>query len=252
MPQSDPPGFLKAQREFAAHIRNPELNPPPSDVEPRRMRIYVRLFHRNIATFLENGFPVATAVLGESRWQDLVKGFIHRHGSETPYFLDIGQEFMAFLDGDPTLDVPDWLLELCHYEWVRRSLRNAVEEIPLDGIDPDGELLAGRVVVSPLIRPLCYRFRVHKIRPRQNPESAPAEPAWLIACRRRDDTVHVVGSNALTHRLVEILQAGITGNGALASLSAEFPRIDPERLRREGAESLERLRNAEVLLGIRA
>ena len=251
MPKADPPGFLDVQRAFAAHIRNPEMNPPPRDVEARRMRIYVRLFHRNIASFLENGFPTAKSVLEGERWQSLVKGFFHRHASETPYFLDIGQEFMAFLDNDPSLDVPDWLVELCHYEWVKRSLRSAGREIPESGIDRNGNLLTGQVVVSPLARPLCYRYRVHEIGPERIPVDAPGAATWLIACRRRNDRVHVVASNALTHRLLETLASGISGNEALASLSAEFPQIEFGRLQREGAETLGRLCDAEVLLGVR-
>ena len=251
MPQADTPGFLEVQRVFAAHIRNPQRNPPPRDVEPRRMRTYVRLFHRNIASFLDNGFPVAKSVLGADRWRGLVQGFFDRHASETPYFLDIGQEFMAFLDEDTSLDVPDWLVELCHFEWVKRSLRNAGPEIPGSGIDRNGDLLSGQVVVSPLARPLCYRYRVHEIGPERIPEGAPGAPTWLIACRRRNDRVHFVASNALTHRLLEVVAAGGSGNEALASLAAEFPRVDPGRLQREGAETLGRLRDAEVLLGVR-
>ena len=251
MPKSDPPGFLQVQRQFAAHIRSPETNPPPPGIEPRRMQIYVRLVHRNIRTFLDKGFPVARAVLGRGLWNDLVRGFIHRHASETPYFLDIGQEFLAFLDADASLDVPDWLIELCHYEWVKRSLRAAGPEIPTDGIDRQGDLLACTVVVSPLIRPLCYYYRVHELSRRQAGAEPSAGPAWLIACRRRDDAVKVIGSNALTHRLVEILAAAVSGGDALASLAAENPAIEPGRLRREGAQSLERLRDAEVLLGVR-
>ena len=251
MPQSDPPGFLAVQREFAAHIRNPDANPRPRDIEPRRMQIYVRLFHRNIRTFLDKGFPVAKAVLEPGLWVDLVRGFIHRHASETPYFLDIGQEFLAFLDADTAIDVPDWLIELCHYEWVQRSLRTAGPEIPTDGIDREGDLLARTVVVSPLLRPLCYRYRVHELGRGQAGAEPSAGPAWLIACRRRDDSVKAIQSNALTNRLVEILQSEVAGGDALASLSVENPAIDSERLRREGAKTLERLRDAQVLLGVR-
>ena len=252
MPQPDPPGFLRVQREFAAHIRNPGMNPPPGDVEDRRMKVYVGLFHRNIASFLANGFPRAKSAVGAERWRDLEQGFIQRHASETPYFMDISQEFLAFLDNDPLLDLPGWLLELCHYEWVQRSLNRAVQEIPETGIDPRGDLLTGRVVVSPLARPLCYRYRVHEIRAEHVPEAEPSNPTWLIACRRRDDSVHVVSSNALTHRLVKRLEPGVSGEDALAALSDEFSGIDPGRLRREGTEALERLRQAEVLLGVRA
>ena len=252
MPPTDPPGFLAIQRQFAAHIRNPDLNPSPPGIEPERMSVYVDLFHRNIGTFLANGFPRAKAALSAGRWRALVQGFIHRHGSESPYFLDIAQEFMTFLDTDSMADRPDWLLELCHYEWVERSLRMARPEIPAEGIDRDGDLLAGEVVVSPLIVPLCYRFRVHEITPQQVPQGVPGAPAWLIACRRRDDTVGFIASNALTHRLVEILKSRDSGEQALVALSSEYPDIDPKRLRREGADTLERLRDAQVLLGVRA
>ncbi len=268
------PGFIEVQRAFAAHIRNPELNPPPADVAPHRMRVYVGLIHRNIGRFLANGFPVAKSVLGEAQWRDLVQGFIHRHASETPYFMDIGQEFMAFLDSDPSLDVPDWLLELCHYEWVGRALGHSGREIPTSGIDPRGDLMTGQIVPSPLVRPLCYRYRVNDIGPERIPQGPPQEPAWLIVCRRLDDSVHMVRSNALTHRLLQILRSEeygsdipvsartteaalsdtprpMTGNDALAALSAEFPHIDGQRLRREGARTLRRLRTAEVLLGVR-
>ncbi len=215
------------------------------------MQVYVGLFHRNIASFIDNGFPTARSVFGAERWRSLVAAFIDRHASETPYFPDIGQEFMTFLDNDASLDLPGWLLELCHYEWVKRSLRSAVEELPEAGIDTGGDLLAGEVVVSPLARPLCYRYPVHEIGPDEAPECAPRDATWLIACRRRDDRVRFVASNALTHRLVQLLEPGVSGNDALAALAAEFPHIDRQRLRREGADTLERLRDAEVLLGVR-
>ncbi len=268
------PGFIETQRVFADHLRNPESNPPPQDVAPRRMAIYVRLFHRNLESFLANGFPVAKSVLDRTQWHGLVQGFIHRHASETPYFMDIVQEFMAFLAADPVLDKPDWLLELCHFEWVKRSLKHSGEELPETEIDPHGDLLANPIVPSPLMRPLYYRYRVNEIGPNRIPRQPPEKPVWLIACRRRDDSVRVLGSNALTHRLLRILrpetfgedaaqstdQAAAsaidghrqtTGGQALAVLAAEFPRIDKQRLHREGAQILERLRKADVLLGVR-
>ena len=189
--------------------------------------------------------------------------------------MDIGQEFMTFLDADPLPDQPDWLLELCHYEWVRRSLNHAGEEIPEAGIDPNGDLLIGQIVPSPLMRRLSYRYRVHEIGPNRIPGTPPEQPVWLIACRQRDDSVRVLASNALTHRLLQILRPEtppdetspsavaaasaavdvplrVTGNEALAALSAELPHIDRERLHRQGAATLTRLRKADVLLGVQS
>ena len=61
---SNLPGFRETQIEFSAHIRNPDSNPRPVDVEPRRMQIYLDLFYNNIEGFLANGFPIAKQVLG--------------------------------------------------------------------------------------------------------------------------------------------------------------------------------------------
>ena len=274
LPRAASPRFIEVQRAFAGHIRNPELSPAPADVAPRRMQVYVRLFHRNIESFLSNGFPVAKSVLHEARWRDLVQGFIHRHASETPYFMDIGQEFMTFLDSDPSLDRPDWLLELCHFEWVTRSLKHAGEEIPEAGIDPNGDLLTGQIVPSPLVRSLCYRYRVDEIAPQRLPREPPEKPVWLIICRRRNDRVSVLRSNALTHRLLQIVRgeaddgevpasvanaevslaekfSQTTGEDALADLAVEFPQIKAQRLHQQGAATLQRLREAEVILGVR-
>ena len=40
--------YARAQKQFAAHIRDPEHNPAPEGIEDRRMAIYRGLFYRNI------------------------------------------------------------------------------------------------------------------------------------------------------------------------------------------------------------
>jgi uncharacterized protein len=92
------PPFAAVQLEFAAHIRNPALYPAPADVEPRRMQVYVELFFNNIEALLASAFPVAKRVLGELRWRELVRGFIHHHPSASPYFLEISQEFLQYIN----------------------------------------------------------------------------------------------------------------------------------------------------------
>jgi hypothetical protein len=145
------PGFAARQLEFAACIRNPHVYPQPGDVDPRRMQIYVDLFYNNIESFLASAFPVAKQVLAGERWPALVRQFIHEHGSESPYFLEISQEFLTFLAERKPIGLPPFMLELCHYEWVELALGVAEDEIPEEGVDPGGDLLAGIPVVSPLI-----------------------------------------------------------------------------------------------------
>ena len=243
--------FREVQLDFAAHIRNPELYACPRDVEPRRMRIYLDLFYNNIENFLANGFPIAKRVLGKSKWHELVRAFVHRHGSESPYFLEITQEFMTFLDADDELQTPGYLLELCHYEWVELALATAEEEIPSEGIDPAGDLLANPIVVSPLIWSLRYRYAVHQIGPGHVPSTEPAQPSFLVVYRRRDDKVKFMESNQVTHRLLELLLNEPTGRSALEMLEADIGVTVDTRIQAEGLATLEKLRSAQVILGVR-
>ena len=59
------PLFTQTQYEFAAHIRDPESNPKPADVESRRMKIYTELFFNNVEDFIANTYPVLKEITPE-------------------------------------------------------------------------------------------------------------------------------------------------------------------------------------------
>ncbi len=250
-PGSNLPGFRAAQIDFAAHIRNPEAHPRPADVEERRMGIYLKLFYNNIENFLTSAFPVAKRVLGDETWHKLVREFVHRHPSSSPYFLEISQEFLSFLNDRRLEDLPDFLLELCHYEWVELYLNVAVEEIPTSGIDPDGDLLNDEVIRSPLVWILSYDYPVHRIGPNHQPSKPPLEVTHLVVYRKRDDKVRFLESNQMTHRLLQMLEEPLSGSAALEILASELSGVDNESVRDQGAVILERLRDAEIILGTR-
>ncbi|MGD8817153.1 MAG: putative DNA-binding domain-containing protein [Acidobacteriota bacterium] len=246
---SNLPGFREVQLEFAAHIRDPDAHPRPADVDQRRMQIYVDLFYNNIEGFLGSGFPVAKRILTARReWRALVREFVARHGSSSPYFLDVSQEFLTFLSERATGSLPPYLLELCHYEWVELALSVSERELPSE-VNPEGDLLRGRVVVSPLIWMLSYRYPVHLIGPSYEPDAEPDEPTLLVVNRRRDDSVGFLVVNPVTWRLLELLGEGSTGSEALERLARELDQTDPEVIRRRGIETLGRLREAQILLG---
>jgi hypothetical protein len=251
-PGNNLPEFRSVQLDFAAHIRNPETNAAPEGIEARRMQIYLDLFYNNIESFLSGGFPVAKKVLGESRWHELVRMFVHRHPSESPYFLEISQEFLTFLgscDTEATPALPPFLLELCHYEWVELALSVNEKDLPESGFDPDGDLLALPVVVSPLIWCLAYEWPVHEIGPGHIPSSIPDKSTELIVYRRQDDTVKFMVVNPVTLRLVDLLQTGVSGKEALEILADELPGLDSKVVYERGIATLSRLRDAQIILG---
>jgi uncharacterized protein len=246
------PGFMARQLEFAAHIRNPQQNPRPGDVPERRMQIYLELFYNNIEGFLSSTFPIAKQVLESVRWHALVREFIHRHPSQSPYFLEISQEFLTFLGeafAAPATDLPAFLLELCHYEWVELCLSVAEEDLPEQGVDRDGDLLVGVPVVSPLIWKLAYRYPVHEIGPSHQPQAPAEQPTQLVVYRRRDDLVKFMVVNSLTLALLDELDGEAAGAAALQRLGARLPHLPPRSIDEKGLATLERLRKAEVILG---
>jgi hypothetical protein len=242
--------FRATQLSFAAHIRQPELYPRPPDVEARRMKIYLDLFYNNIESFLAGAFPVARKILlAQDLWHRTVREFVHLHASSSPYFLEISQEFLTFLGNRSEQDLPDFLLELCHYEWVELALSVSELELPVAGIEPDGSLLESVIVVSPLIWKLAYRYPVHLLGPAWQPEQAPTLPTHLIVNRRRDDSVGFLETNALTLRLLDILETRVRGLDALKMLGDELPELTEELLLARGIETLQLLRDAQILLG---
>ena len=90
--------FSDIQRAFAAHIREPNLHPAPTDIEDRRMKIYRELFYKNIEGFVSSAFPVLRKLYNDTHWHQMVRDFIHRHQSKTPYFFEISEEFLAYLE----------------------------------------------------------------------------------------------------------------------------------------------------------
>lgn len=252
-PGSNLPEFRAVQLDFAAHIRNPDVHPRPADVDERRMKIYLELFYNNIEGFLASGFPIAKQVLGAQRWHRLAREFIHTHASNSPYFLEISQEFLSFLGDRAPSDesLPEFLLELTHYEWVELALGVSEHDIPDSGYDAAAGFTDGQVMLSPLIWCLAYRWPVHQIGPDHIPSEPPVNPTELIVYRRRDDTVAFMEVNTVTLALMKQLEAGQTLQLALKSIAQELPEVDPNVIYEQGIATLNRLRDAEIILGMR-
>ena len=62
-------GTQGLQYAFAAHIRDPERHPAPTDIEDRRMQIYRDLFFNNVNRFLSSSFPVIRKLYDDDDWR---------------------------------------------------------------------------------------------------------------------------------------------------------------------------------------
>jgi len=246
--------FQKLQYEFAAHIRDPEHRVAPAGIEDRRMGIYRELFYNNIEDFLATGFPVIRAITDDERWHAMVRDFYARHQCHEPQFFRIAEEFLKYLDderGDVAGD-PAFLRELAHYEWVELALSISQEELTPELADPNGNLLAGVPVLSPLAWTMAYDFPVHRISPDLQPKAAPDQPTLLVVYRTRADDVKFMEINPVTARLIELIdKEPATGATQLERIAAEMKHPQPAAVVREGAAILQSLRERDILLGTR-
>lgn len=250
-----PAAFIEVQKAFAAHIRNPDRRSPPPDIEDRRMRIYRELVFNNVASLFEQGFPVLRRCLGPTRWAALIRDFLSEHRAATPLFPELGQELLAYLSHGraPRSEDPAFLIELAHYEWVETALTFSDAEADAGLADPNGDLLAGVPVVSPLAWNLSYRFPVHRIGPEFQPREPDAELTHLVVYRNRQERVEFLKINLVTQRLLQLLQddSQRTGRDALDVIAAELRHPHTDQLIAAGHAMLSDLRERQVLLGTR-
>ncbi|MDX1455844.1 MAG: putative DNA-binding domain-containing protein [Gammaproteobacteria bacterium] len=250
--------FRQQQYAFAAHLRNPDKHPAPSDIEARRMKVYSDLFFNSIASLLSGTYPVLSELLGEDRWRVLVRQFFEHHQSHSPLFLEVPQEFLAFLQEEFENDGswPGFMLELAHYEWVELALSIAPDEA-MENVDPDGNMLEGVPVLSSVAWPLAYEWPVHRLSPSFQPETPEDQPTFVVVYRKPDDTVGFTVLNGLTARLLEVIGENTNDdkemNGAdiLRQVAGEIGHPDPEAVVKAGEKMLDDLRSEHVLLGTR-
>ncbi|EZH82247.1 hypothetical protein AU05_08230 [Ectopseudomonas composti] len=188
---------VQQQRDFAARIRQPEAPSLLPGITDERMAVYEELFFNNVASLVGGAFPVMRGILGAERWQRLLRAFFAEHRASTPYFLEISQEFIAWLQqgyrAEP--DDPAFMLELAHYEWVELALDVSDAQLPERGW-------------SPLAWPLAYCWPVQMIGVDHCPTQPPLEPTCLLVWRDAQDQVRFMQLTPFAYQLALRLQAG--------------------------------------------
>ncbi|MFZ3087973.1 MAG: putative DNA-binding domain-containing protein [Methylotenera sp.] len=248
------PSFQRYQLAFTARIRDPHSQPPLEGVPRQRMAVYEEIVFNNLFESVSACFPVARKVLGKRAWLKLSQAFLREYSANSPLFRKIPEQFLEFITNpgqelQPLL--PPYLASLCHYEWIELFVASIpTVENNSGNINPTGDLGKCQPVFTTTMQLLDYEYAVHKISPRHKPKQK--ESTQLLVYRDADDNVKFVELNAVTFRLIVLLQQeAITGEQALTLLANELKHLQPESIIQFGLEILNDLKKQGIIIGVR-
>lgn len=222
--------FQHYQLAFTAHIRDPKSHAKPDNVLEKRMAVYRESVFNNIVEAVSVCFPVCQNVLGNRKWQRLLRQFVAEYSAESPLFREIPQQFLFFLnslDSTQVLDLalPPFIKQLAHYEWVELAISSKQTNqsaTQITGTDLDLDDVISLAAASEL---LAYDYPVHRISARFKPGTI--EKTYFLIFRNSNFEVKFILLNPVTFRLLTLIQLNpLTGRQALTSLATELNHAD--------------------------
>lgn len=221
--------FQRYQLAFTQHLRQPKSSPKPARISAKGMAVYTEIVFNNILSSVSACFPVAQKALGTRAWQKLIRDFFIHHQAQTPIFREIPHELVCYLDARQTTngDLPAWLNNLAHYEWIELAVSMSNAEIghreidSTTNINPNDDLLERNPKLAVASELLQYDYAVHKISKKNKPSQT--EATYLLVFRDATNKVQFVELNAVTFRLLQLTEhENLTSKQALSKLAAEI------------------------------
>ncbi|NOQ65287.1 MAG: hypothetical protein GQ582_12320 [Methyloprofundus sp.] len=253
------PSFLDYQHQFVDYLRHPQNDDSLPASLPTRINIYAKLLYSKIDASLHTCFPITRELLGATIWQDLVREFIKVHQCQSPLYREIPDEFIDYLmNENPQIELPDFMAELAHYEWMELVLETEkpLNTNPVFPINDD--LLTITPALNPILHLLHYRFPVQSISPtnkywknwKNRPTPYNQEAVILAGIRDADFKIYFIELNAVTARLIELMQEGLsTSEQALLEVAAELHYGDHETILPFGIDILQQLKTQHIIIG---
>jgi hypothetical protein len=237
--------FQQYQYAFTAHIRDPENNPIPNNVDEERMAVYREGVYQNIFESASVCFPVCQATVGGKDWHLTIRRFIASHQASSPIFREIPKELVTFLETD--IATPAYIKQLAHYEWVELAV-NSMPDAKSD-LSETPDLLNEIPVLVPAHMLLQYDYPVQKISATFKPKQT--ETTHLLVFRNVDYAVNFIELNPMVYMLLALVKQSMTGQEALIALAEQMQHPQPVAIIEFGVGVLGDLMRQGAVLGSR-
>lgn len=255
------PLFQQYQHQFVDYLRDPDKHENIPQFLPERSTVYAKLLYSKIEGSLDTCFPICSQLLEANRWQQLIQTFIKNHQCQSPLYREIPDEFVDFLMNEQDeLVLPKFIIELAHYEWMELVLETEKTSHSTAITTIQEDLLNNIPILNPILHLLHYHYPVQNITD-SNPywknwsirkEQYPEDPIILAGLRDSEDSVHFIQLNAVTTRLIELLQEGkSTGEKVLLKLASEMEYDNQESILSFGSEILQKFKDQQILVGVK-
>lgn len=250
------PDFIRRQRAFARHLRDPASVEAPPSLEDRRVAIYRNTVYANVEGLMADNYPRIRGVMSDNDWHAMIRDYIVRHRSDASAFVDVPKEFLIYLEDERNAPAdPPFLCELAHFDWLetRVGADPCKLQKELQRLDRDGDLLSGVLVLNPTLQLVTYRFSVHVVDADFQPLRAPTKATRIAAFRAPDNLYAFLDLNDAAAKLLQVLLDGHARSGrALLSIAMQQLAGHSEaKLLEAGQAILERMRTRGAILGVR-
>ncbi|WP_298773984.1 putative DNA-binding domain-containing protein [uncultured Shewanella sp.] len=197
--------FISIQNTFMDYIRDP-ASPLPDGMDLERMDVYRDLFFNNISGFVSSAFPVLKSLYSSLQWQALVQTFFKQHDCQSPFFSDIAEEFLVFLQHEYVMleQDPPFMLELAHYEWLELVVSIALDN-PLHGFIEKTEVASKPLCLSSSAQVAQYAYDVQHISVDHQPKEPAKVPQLFCVYRDKAYDVNFLALSPLTAQVLGYL-----------------------------------------------
>ncbi|WP_299570249.1 putative DNA-binding domain-containing protein [uncultured Shewanella sp.] len=235
--------FIDTQQSFMDYIRDPS-RPLPDGMTLERMTVYRELFFNNINGFVSGAFPVLKSLYTDEAWLKLIQQFFVSFDCKTPIFIEISQEFIAFLQTQyQTVDYdPPFMIELAHYEWLELYIATV--------FDNEKELSITAEMLTELPLSLSvkatvtqYHYDVQHISVNYQPTEPSEQPYSFCVYRDEADEVIFLQLNPLTAQVLGFIcqsQACYLSD-IIVWLQTSYPQMSAETLSNGCLQMLQQL-----------
>lgn len=242
--------FREFQFTLARHLRDPHTAPLPRGVSTEQAAAYERTMFKNLCDVLNPAFPLTRGLLGDWAWRATVRYFLRDAPAQTPWPRVVLREFARYLRESPvTRDLPAWLNDVSHFEWLKGAVATSALELPQPGVavDDTADLMTHIVVLNPTYVEVSYDWPVDIIDLDHRPDEMQA--TYVSVLRDVHGEVQVVPSNVFRAQLLALFNDGMTGSQAFQAIAVWLQHPNPEDLLSYGPNLLAQYQREGVILG---